>query len=463
MQAKGNRKAPAIVLAGMLLSGAFCMLAYAQPSGTNSTLVVTNPFLLEGYVYHWNGTLLTGVSSSLFMMMICVDEDEDNLYWPEDSTDYNHVYSDEGMNGLPPIDDSYIESNGFYTITLPTGGPGGYVKNFKIWVNGSAFPDYVSQDGYCTTPGVIPQPDGRYLPAQQIFTFPASGASFSLDIQVPVGWFHYPSTATGPVGSSASANLVITYEPDCGCFGDTLLYYSNDKNSTWYYIGTEDDMVNEDGLFAWTAPDSGEYWWYAGNGYGAIADDPPGPGTPAEAGPYVITLPPPSFNIPVIAGWNLVSTPLVPGNATMPDPLLDYDGDTQWTRALWYDPWDSADHWKQYNVAWNSSMNDLKSVDNKMCIWLYVTTVGNGYIKVTGSQPSSTGIPLKAGWNLVGYPSITPRTASDTFWGTGADIVEVFDPAQPYMTKAVGPTYLMTPGKGYWVHVNADTVWTVDW
>jgi hypothetical protein len=46
-------------------------------------------------------------------------------------------------------------------------------------------------------------------------------------------------------------------------------------------------------------------------------------------------------------------------------------------------------------------------------------------------------------------------------WGTGADRVAVYDMASPYI-KEVGSTYVMKPGEGYWVHVPADAVWTVN-
>jgi len=52
---------------------------------------------------------------------------------------------------------------------------------------------------------------------------------------------------------------------------------------------------------------------------------------------------------------------------------------------------------------------------------------------------------------------------ANAFWGTGADHVEVFNASSPTLLSEVGPTYLMKPGEGYWVHVPADSVWTVDW
>ena len=75
----------------------------------------------------------------------------------------------------------------------------------------------------------------------------------------------------------------------------------------------------------------------------------------------------------------------------------------------------------------------------------------------------STSIPLYVGWNLIGYPSQNTETVANALWGTGATRVEKFDAPAPYRISEVGPTYVMQPGEGYWVHVPADSTWTVDW
>ena len=90
----------------------------------------------------------------------------------------------------------------------------------------------------------------------------------------------------------------------------------------------------------------------------------------------------------------------------------------------------------------------------------------NDYANLTvqGVETNSTSISLYAGWNLVGYPTLdNTKTVTTALLGTGADRIEVCNPAQPYMLEAIGPTYVMQPGQGYWVHVPADTVWTIDW
>ena len=32
-----------------------------------------------------------------------------------------------------------------------------------------------------------------------------------------------------------------------------------------------------------------------------------------------------------------------------------------------------------------------------------------------------------------------------------------------YYLKELESEYIMKPGEGYWVHVVADTIWTIDW
>jgi hypothetical protein len=57
---------------------------------------------------------------------------------------------------------------------------------------------------------------------------------------------------------------------------------------------------------------------------------------------------------------------------------------------------------------------------------------------------------------------MTPMTAQDALAGIGFDRIECFHPTSPYI-KQMNPLELMTPGCGYWVHVVADSVWTIDW
>jgi len=113
--------------------------------------------------------------------------------------------------------------------------------------------------------------------------------------------------------------------------------------------------------------------------------------------------------------------------------------------------------------CYQTNSSELVRVDY-MGVEIHSNTIENTLLTVTGTVPISTDIPLYAGWNLVSYPTLNAtKTISMALFGTGADHVEVFDPAEPYLIKEVGPTYVMKPGEGYWVNVPANTVWTVNW
>lgn len=165
--------------------------------------------------------------------------------------------------------------------------------------------------------------------------------------------------------------------------------------------------------------------------------------------------------IPVNAGWNLIS---LPANLSgSPETVLcDWNGDTLWSVMKWYDPTDHMDPWKSYRIG--GTANDLLNIDCTMGLWVYVTEVGyDSTFILDGALPPSTTIQLHAGWNLVGYPSLTNETVGNALWGSGADCVGACNLSAPGLVMEVGPTYVMQPGHGYWVHVAADSVWTVDW
>jgi peptide/nickel transport system substrate-binding protein len=161
------------------------------------------------------------------------------------------------------------------------------------------------------------------------------------------------------------------------------------------------------------------------------------------------------FNIEIHQGWNLISIPLVQTNTSILNVLSTIAG--QWDVAKSYDA--TTKTWKSYRVG--SSTNTLSSIDHTMGIWLHVTV--NSTLIVYGVPPANTNIALKAGWNLVGYPSLNgTRTIADALFGTGYTKVEGYDSVSPYL-RVLNGSYIMQPGEGYWVYVPADTMWTVSY
>jgi hypothetical protein len=152
---------------------------------------------------------------------------------------------------------------------------------------------------------------------------------------------------------------------------------------------------------------------------------------------------------------------MVQPDTSIDQVLSSIDG--KWDAIQVYDPLDGTDHWRTNNTYRPDQLNDLQSLDRTMGFWINITEADVN-LSVWGMPPTTTNIQLYAGWNLVGYPTLNNTLkVSEAFFGTAADRVEVFDPAQPYNLIEAPPTYIMQPGEGYWVRVPMDTVWTVDW
>jgi spore germination protein YaaH len=168
------------------------------------------------------------------------------------------------------------------------------------------------------------------------------------------------------------------------------------------------------------------------------------------------------FNRPLTLGWNLVSFPLVQADTSVQTVLESIAG--KYDRVMWYNPRTPTDRWWQYNANWPAALNDLKNLNHTMGFWLNVTTAP-ATLNVTGTVPSSTGVPMRAGWNQIGYPAQddTSYTVGQLKAATGATFVEGFNATATYKTSVLQDTAVLKRGRGYWVYVVADTVWTVNW
>jgi hypothetical protein len=165
------------------------------------------------------------------------------------------------------------------------------------------------------------------------------------------------------------------------------------------------------------------------------------------------------FILPIQLGWNLISLPLVTASGNLRDILTGIS----WDRAYIYDP-QNPNPWLSHGSARPAEINDFTAVDISMGIWVNVTSIAVNHIDISGGTPGITQITLHAGWNLVGYPSMTNRLASNALAGTGADRIAIFNATYPSLMQDITDlsTVTMVAGNGYWVHVTSDTLWTIN-
>lgn len=171
--------------------------------------------------------------------------------------------------------------------------------------------------------------------------------------------------------------------------------------------------------------------------------------------------PPISSNhtIPLEEGWNLISTPFANVDQSIDNVLLDIIG--KWDYILTYDP-TATSHWRSNATYKPSQLNDLSSLDHTHGFWINITEAGVSLF-LEGYEVQTT-VQLRAGWNLIGYPTLNNTTTiAEALAGTGYTRVEGFNATAPYHVEMLADDYVMMPGDGYWVHVPADVGWVVDW
>ncbi|MEK6852182.1 MAG: thioredoxin family protein, partial [Candidatus Thermoplasmatota archaeon] len=154
----------------------------------------------------------------------------------------------------------------------------------------------------------------------------------------------------------------------------------------------------------------------------------------------------------------LISYPMIVTDTSVTTVLSSLSGSYGVVR--WYDPNDAADHWK----AWypTKGNGDLQYLDNTVGFWIEITAPGT--LRIMGDRPASPQIiALKAGWNLVGFPSYnTAYTVAMLKTDTGATRVEGYlASASPYYLQVLSGATTLATGDGYWVYVPADAIWTV--
>jgi hypothetical protein len=164
------------------------------------------------------------------------------------------------------------------------------------------------------------------------------------------------------------------------------------------------------------------------------------------------------YNINLHQGWNLISLPFEPydmSSENIPEVLKSIEGKWDVLRS-----WDNqVKTWLSYKPGYTSSFTH---VNQTMGLWIYINTPCT--LVAMGNPQPMTEIQLYTGWNLVGYPSATPRTFTDALAGTYADMVSVYDGTVPEMIRDIPmpSDEMMSRGNGYWVRVTEDCVWTVN-
>lgn len=176
-----------------------------------------------------------------------------------------------------------------------------------------------------------------------------------------------------------------------------------------------------------------------------------------------IVLKPGKFILYLKNGWNLLSLPLIQQETDLVTVLKDIEGN--YSSVQWYEINDGKGRWKHYHILKPSFMNNLHNLSHKMGLFVHVTAQEEIGLILNGSKPTTNQfIPLKAGWNLVGYPATTNRLRDDALnnliFGTDIGSIWTFD-ARLQKWEEIGESDYFELGRGYWIYSKHDCDWLV--
>ena len=168
-----------------------------------------------------------------------------------------------------------------------------------------------------------------------------------------------------------------------------------------------------------------------------------------------------SAQIDLLAGANLISLPVVPGDPSLTAALSSISG--LYTKAFAF----VNGEWKRYIVGAPPTFNTLTTLNEKVGFWLYMASPAT--LTVNGTSPSSTTIPLVAGANLVGYPSSSTRPITDALSSIAGKYTKVFVYVNgEWKRYIVGAPPLfntltqMEPERGYWIYTSEACDWVIN-
>jgi hypothetical protein len=153
-------------------------------------------------------------------------------------------------------------------------------------------------------------------------------------------------------------------------------------------------------------------------------------------------------------GWNLFSVPLIQIDASKEHVLQTIEGNyviLQGYHAGKSRPWL---HWHKDKPKY---FNDVIEINHKE--GYYIKMLIPDHLVVAGRVPTVTQIPLKTGWNLIGYPCLINKTVEEALSSIDGkyNIVEYYDTSKDKEVR-LEPNDYMKPGLGYWIHISEDCI-----
>ena len=217
-------------------------------------------------------------------------------------------------------------------------------------------------------------------------------ATGGIDLEIPSAYYTGPDSEPESIMIlNQSENIIFKIDAlDVGEFNFTLIPSTETKTTTITYSNvsivqtTEATVdVSEANLNYLMEID------YDGDGTTDYTIEPDSVETPGQI----------AYSIQLHSGWNLISLPIMPDDSDVLDVMNSVAGNGN---SVWsYE----AGNWKRYDLTGPDFLNDLTTIESGKGYWINIKSADT--LSVSGSEPTIKLIPLSAGWNLVGYNSLS--------------------------------------------------------
>jgi hypothetical protein len=115
-----------------------------------------------------------------------------------------------------------------------------------------------------------------------------------------------------------------------------------------------------------------------------------------------------------------------------------------------------------YNPTLPAFINTLKGLNVEDGYWVKVSE--DVSFELEGSVPEGASIPVRLGWNLVGYPRESGAAPANELTSLGDTVLQfknLKDSYNPTLPAFINTLKVIIPGLGYWLKVSEDGVWNV--
>ena len=192
----------------------------------------------------------------------------------------------------------------------------------------------------------------------------------------------------------------------------------------------------------------------------------PSEGASLQSENYYFSARPVVYQIPLVQGWNLVSTPIVPAGTSLSTVLGSQIAGGNLTVIWSY----QGGKWLDATLSRGKLTGTLTTFQDGYGYWIYMTKPDNLFV-VGSTVPAPPATPpsysLNAGWNLIGFKppanSSQAETVGQYLSSISGDykVIEVYNNTAQQWVLATA-NVMLYPGQGMWIYVTSSTVLVPD-